>query len=644
MIKKFITLSVLFFLLSLSFKASAQLDSIKLVMVYDTTTCLYNVCFKVVGGSAVSITHRTQANAQVSLVIKATDSMEVVQRFFPLEANQFFTGTNPNNWGIGTQVFTPAAQPESNFYTFVPALSPAHQYNRIYTGDTVKLFSIRVWNKATGLPLLDCGETVRFFRNGVDPNSSAPGMLNGDFSNGFTVGSVRQLYAGNLERVGPRKPNLQFSRACSGDIELDLMPTTLTCQLPFTYDWTGPNFYGSNSEDILITPASSANNGTYSVTVTDAMECTSTIDIELERKPNAGVDIDLCGSGSVLLNASSDNPGTWVAYPMNPAGASLSGTIGTSANATFTGVTGDYMFIFESTVCNDTVNVSVKSSYSTSILGDNSFCSGGFVQLSTPGGVDFVWSTGETSSTIDVYSAGTYIVTVTDASGCSGTASKVITANPNPTADIAGDNAVCQGSNATFTASGGTNYVWSSSEGTSSITVTDNTPRTVTITDANGCTDTETKTLTIHSNPTADIAGDNAVCQGANATFTASGGTNYVWSSSEGTSSITVSDNTPRTVTVTDANGCTDTETKTLTINNSPTADIAGDNAVCQGANATFTASGGTNYVWSSSEGTSSITVSDNTPRTVTVTDANGCTDTETKTLTIHANPTADIA
>ena len=98
----------------------------------------------------------------------------------PLEQNQFFMGTNPNAWQIGTQVFAPAADPLHNFYTFVPALSPAHQYNRLYTGDTIKLFSIVVYNKLTGERLLKCGKTVRFFRNGIDPPSTAPGMNSGD--------------------------------------------------------------------------------------------------------------------------------------------------------------------------------------------------------------------------------------------------------------------------------------------------------------------------------------------------------------------------------------------------------------------------------------------------------------------------------
>ncbi|MBK8080368.1 MAG: hypothetical protein IPK25_08850 [Saprospiraceae bacterium] len=86
---------------------------------------------------------------------------------------------------------------------------------------------------------------------------------------------------------------------------------------------------------------------------------------------------------------------------------------------------------------------------------------------------------------------------------------------------------------------------------------------TVTVTDANGCSDTVEKTLTVHSNPTASISGDNSVCDGGSVTFTASGGTTYLWSQGGLTTpGITVTDNTTRIVTVTDANGCTDTAEK----------------------------------------------------------------------------------
>src|SRR5690606_29100917 len=59
------------------------------------------------------------------------------------------------------------------------------------------------------------------------------------------------------------------------------------------------------------------------------------------------------------------------------------------------------------------------------------------------------------------------------------------------------------------------------------------------------------------------------------------------------------------------------------------------------GETTTITANGGVSYLWSNNANTAAISVSDNTPNTVTVTDVNGCTDSETFSVTINALPEA---
>ena len=53
--------------------------------------------------------------------------------------------------------------------------------------------------------------------------------------------------------------------------------------------------------------------------------------------------------------------------------------------------------------------------------GPTTFCQGNNVLLTATGGTSYVWSTGETTSTITVGTAGAYTVTVTDGSGCTET-------------------------------------------------------------------------------------------------------------------------------------------------------------------------------------------------------------------------------
>ena len=147
---------------------------------------------------------------------------------------------------------------------------------------------------------------------------------------------------------------------------------------------------------------------------------------------------------------------------------------------------------------------------------------------------------------------------------------------------IEGPNSICIGKSATLLASGGTSYAWNTNpvQTTASITVspTATTTYVVTVTNANGCTDTESKILTVNPLPVAAITGDLTICIGENTTLTASGGTSYVWNTTpaQTTAAITVAPTTTTTytVTVTNANGCTDTESATVSVstNNQPVA------------------------------------------------------------------------
>jgi hypothetical protein len=59
-------------------------------------------------------------------------------------------------------------------------------------GDVIQLFAF----KADPQP--ENFKDIRLFINGVDPSSSAPGMMGGDFRNGTNIGGV-QKYQGNLD-------------------------------------------------------------------------------------------------------------------------------------------------------------------------------------------------------------------------------------------------------------------------------------------------------------------------------------------------------------------------------------------------------------------------------------------------------------
>src|ERR1035438_2329878 len=168
---------------------------------------------------------------------------------------------------------------------------------------------------------------------------------------------------------------------------------------------------------------------------------------------------------------------------------------------------------------------------------------------------NYLWNTAppQSSSTASNLPAGTYVVTVTDAHGCTTTAQATISQPPSSlTAGISSQtNVSCFGLNdgsATVTAAGGTpiySYFWNTAPPQSSATASNLPAGTyvVTVTDAHGCTTTAQATITQPpASLTAAISSQtNVSCFGLNdgsATVTAAGGTPIYSRSEEHTSEL----------------------------------------------------------------------------------------------------------
>jgi hypothetical protein len=282
------------------------------------------------------------------------------------------------------------------------------------------------------------------------------------------------------------------------------------------------------------------------------------------------------------------------------------------------------------------------------------------------GAFSFSWTTGATTATANGLTAGTYTVTVTDANGCTDTESYTMN---QPTAALAislnvDSNASCNGSATgviSSTASGGTTayvYVWSTGSNVDSITGLTAGTYTVTLTDANGCTTSQSATVTQPTTINLSITVDsNASCGGSatgGLTASASGGVgtlSYAWNTSATTTSITGLTAGTYTVTVTDLNGCTETESQSITGGGSLSATVTvNSNVSCNGGNdgsLTPSSTGGTNpitYAWNNGSTSATITGLTAGTYTVTVTENGGCTSTATGTITEPTSLVASIS
>lgn len=262
---------------------------------------------------------------------------------------------------------------------------------------------------------------------------------------------------------------------------------------------------------------------------------------------------------------------------------------------------------------NCTLSVTISQSAPT-------ICSGYNVTLTAnaSGGTapySYIWSTGETTSSIVVDKSGTYSVTVTDKTpGCPGVKQQVSMSTSNtPEAPTAANQTVCAGSSATLTATapGGT-YQWYDAvtggnflaSGDTYVTppINQNTAFYVQTT-VNGCTSPRRQVLvSLSARPTVQNA---SICSGDVATLTASGGSSYIWydapsggnvlSTSSSYTTPTLTKTTYYYVSAVSGNGCQSPRTTaTVTVTSTPPAPTASNVTVCSGspANLHATASG----------------------------------------------------
>ena len=190
---------------------------------------------------------------------------------------------------------------------------------------------------------------------------------------------------------------------------------------------------------------------------------------------------------------------------------------GASTSSITTNTAGNYTVTVTNTFgCSSSATkaVTVVANPAPSISGSFTPCIGSTASLTATSGFStYQWSTGATTQTINTLNAGSYTVTVTNASGCSGSNTQAVTFNSNPTVTISGPQSACQGNTATLSASSGfTSYLWNTGATSSSINPTASGSYTVTVTNSNGCSGSSTSLFVL--NPSSNTTQNVSRCPG----------------------------------------------------------------------------------------------------------------------------------
>ena len=462
-----------------------------------------------------------------------------------------------------------------------------------------------------------------------------------------------------------------FDVSCFGANDGRINLTTLGGTAPYTYNWNGGI---GNIEDPTNLFA-----GTYNVTVTDSNGCTETTSINL-LQPTAITSTALVTSNYNGLNVS--------CIGANDGAADLT-VNGGLPNYTYLWSNGAIVedpinldmgtykvVITDLNGCMDSTTVTLTGPdpiipiaiVSSNYNGLDITCVGandGSVDLSVIGGAmpyTYNWNNGfSTNEDISNLLAGTYQVIVTDANGCKDSTSIQVN-DPMPlNLSVVQDSLVtCFGDangaiNTTITGGTGT-YIYNWDNGIGAIEDPNGLSAgtyNLTVTDGNGCTATETITL---SQPGIFIAvvvsdttynGFDVSCNGASdgrINLTTAGGTmpySYIWSTGDTIPDLDSLASGNYSVTVTDTLGCEETTSIFLSEPIAIFSSATHIDPTCFGisdGSIDLTANGGVlpySYNWDNGIGNVEDPINITAATyTVTITDANGCQDSLTETLT----------
>ncbi|GAB3990763.1 hypothetical protein GCM10028807_18530 [Spirosoma daeguense] len=279
---------------------------------------------------------------------------------------------------------------------------------------------------------------------------------------------------------------------------------------------------------------------------------------------------------------------------------------------------------------------------SLSPSGSTITCSNPSVSLTATGGTSYTLSNGESNNTglFTVNSPGTYTVVVTNASGCTASATAFVGSNNSPLqATLEADGSLsCASSSVTLFAMPAEQYRYEFSAGVIQMgngnmaAVTEAGTYSVIITASNGCTATASVTVAYEDyTPMISVTPQSATltCSEPTVTLEALVEGPIVWSTGETTQMISVTAAGVYSVTISDGGSCTASASAEVFQDNSiATVSINPTSATlnCGNPSTTLTAVGMGTYRWSTGETTQAISATSAGTYSVTLTTGNACT------------------
>lgn len=425
---------------------------------------------------------------------------------------------------------------------------------------------------------------------------------------------------------------------------------------------------GLVSNPAIPNPVATINASTrFFVTVTTASGCTYTDSVNYTidaAKVDAPGDTEICSGFSTVLTATGVTGYSW-SPPTGLSNPLIANPVATPASTTKYFVNGTSA---AGCITIDSVTVTVKPLPLVNTTPDTAICTLTSVQFNTSGATGYSWNPAAGLNNPNIANpiatptvTTKYYVTGLGANGCSNTDSVTVTLKPLPVVNTRPDTAICVGNAVNLMTTGtAVGYSWTPPTALSSTVIpsplanpTTTTKYYITGTGANGCTNRDSVTVTVNSLPLVNTTADTAICNNGSVQLSTTGAVSYSWTPATGLSNPAIANPvaspavaTKYYVTGTSASGCINRDSVLISINPAPNVITTADTSICELAGIQLNTTGATSYSWFPLTGLSNPSIANpvatpliTTEYFVTGTGANGCTATDSVTLTIEPLP-----
>ena len=281
-------------------------------------------------------------------------------------------------------------------------------------------------------------------------------------------------------------------------------------------------------------------------------------------------------------------------------------------------------------VATDTIRVTARNAQNINLGPDSTFCGPiAMVLDASVAGSTYLWNDGSNNATLNINSAGTYHVAVTDPNGCTSRDTLEVSQGAIPTVNLGPDSTFCGAVNYVLDAQNpGSTYEWAdgSTGRTNNAAVGDNW---VIVTSSDGCMNSDTVTIGQANQLDVNLGNDTAICEGTFITLDAQNkGMLYTWSTGENTQQIDVDQSKTGTISVLVSNGagCQGRDTIDISLVSAPIITLPADTTLCENQPLVLgTGNNSDTHAWTTGESTSTIVVDVPQALGVTVTNSNNC-------------------